>query len=86
MSFLLDTNIFITAKNELPMDVYPSFWRALAQLATQGVFKSIKKVEDEIRRGVIKVAYRYYIRSSRPLMQKARQDTRRLYCYGCKVL
>lgn len=51
MSFLLDTNIFITAKNELPMDVYPSFWRALAQLATQGVFKSIKKVEDEIRRG-----------------------------------
>lgn len=29
MTYLLDTNIFITAKNELPMDVYPSFWQAL---------------------------------------------------------
>lgn len=51
MVYLLDTNIFITAKNELPMDVYPSFWRVLAQLATNGSFKSIKKVEEEIRKG-----------------------------------
>ena len=51
MIYLLDTNIFIAAKNELPMDVYPSFWRALSQLATNGSFKSIKKVEDEIRKG-----------------------------------
>lgn len=51
MTYLLDTNIFITAKNELPMDVYPSFWQALSQLATNGSFKSIKKVEDEIRKG-----------------------------------
>ncbi|MGN0223745.1 MAG: DUF4411 family protein [Muribaculaceae bacterium] len=51
MTYLLDTNIFIAAKNELPMDVYPSFWRALAQLAANGSFKSIKKVEDEIRKG-----------------------------------
>lgn len=51
MTYLLDTNIFITAKNELPMDVYPSFWQALSQLAANGSFKSIKKVEDEIRKG-----------------------------------
>lgn len=51
MKYLLDTNIFITAKNELPMDVYPSFWQALSQLAANGSFKSIKKVEDEIRKG-----------------------------------
>lgn len=51
MTYLLDTNIFITAKNELPMDVYPSFWRALSQLAAEGSFRSIKKVEEEIRRG-----------------------------------
>lgn len=51
MTYLLDTNIFITAKNELPIDVYPSFWQALSQLAANGSFKSIKKVEDEIRKG-----------------------------------
>lgn len=51
MIYLLDTNIFITAKNELPMDVYPSFWRTLSQLGVNGSFKSIKKVEDEIRKG-----------------------------------
>lgn len=51
MTYLLDTNIFITAKNKLPMDVYPSFWQALSQLAANGSFRSIKKVEDEIRKG-----------------------------------
>lgn len=51
MTYLLDTNIFITAKNELPMDVYPSFWQALSELAAKGDFRSIKKVEDEIRKG-----------------------------------
>lgn len=51
MIYLLDTNIFITAKNELPIDVYPSFWQELSQLASNGIFKSIKKVEDEIRKG-----------------------------------
>ena len=51
MTYLLDTNIFITAKNELPMDVYPSFWQALSQLAAKGTFRSIKQVEVEIRKG-----------------------------------
>lgn len=51
MTYLLDTNIFITAKNELPMDVYPSFWQALSQLAAKGSFRSIKQVEVEIRKG-----------------------------------
>lgn len=51
MIYLLDTNIFITAKNELPMDVYHSFWRTLSQLGANGSFRSIKKVEDEIRKG-----------------------------------
>lgn len=51
MKYLLDTNIFITAKNELPLDVYPSFWQTLSRLAAWGEFRSIKKVEDEIRKG-----------------------------------
>ena len=49
--YLLDTNIFITAKIQLPMDIYPSFWKALAQCAQNGNFRSIKKVELEIKRG-----------------------------------
>lgn len=51
MVYLLDTNIFITAKNELPMDVYKSFWRVLSELGQAGSFKSIDKVESEIRKG-----------------------------------
>lgn len=51
MTYLLDTNIFITAKNELPMDVYPSFWRTLSLLADNGCFRSIRKVEEEVRKG-----------------------------------
>lgn len=51
MTYLLDTNIFITAKNELPIDVYPSFWQKLSQLAANGAFRSIKKVEEELRKG-----------------------------------
>lgn len=50
-TYLLDTNIFITAKNELPMDVYPSFWRMISKLAAEDSFRSIKKVEDEIFKG-----------------------------------
>lgn len=51
MIYLLDTNIFITSKNFLPMDVYPSFWGILNELANSGIFKSIKKVEEELRKG-----------------------------------
>lgn len=51
MIYLLDSNIFITAKNNLPLDVYPSFWQAMSKLAHSGQFKSIKRVENELRKG-----------------------------------
>ena len=49
--YLLDTNIFITAKIRLPFDIYPSFWSALSRLANNGFIHSIKRVEEEILKG-----------------------------------
>lgn len=51
MDYLLDSNVLITAKNRLPFDIYPSFWSTLSRLANNGVFHSIKKVEEEILKG-----------------------------------
>ena len=51
MSYLLDTNIFIRSKNEMPMDIYQSFWQKLAELAQEGKFFSSVKVKDEIEKG-----------------------------------
>ncbi len=33
------------------MDIYPSFWKVLSNLANSGEFRSIKKVEEELRKG-----------------------------------
>lgn len=51
MSYLLDTNIFIRSKNELPMDIYQGFWQRLAELAQEGQIFSSVKVKEEIDRG-----------------------------------
>ena len=51
MSYLLDTNIFIRCKNEMPIDIFQGFWQKLAEIAHNGqVFSSIK-VKEEIDRG-----------------------------------
>ena len=51
MSFLLDSNIFIETATRLPIDLYPSFWQALYQLAQDGRVVSCIKVKEEIYRG-----------------------------------
>lgn len=48
MVYLLDTNIFITHKNSTPLDVYPSFWRTLSELAQAGIIRSVGKVKEEL--------------------------------------
>lgn len=35
----------------MPIDIFPSFWNAMSMLAKSGKFRSIKKVEEEIRKG-----------------------------------
>lgn len=51
MPYLLDTNIFIRCKNEMPMDIYHGFWQRLAELAQQGHIHSSVKVKEEINKG-----------------------------------
>ena len=51
MSYLLDTNIFIRSKNEMPMDIFQSFWQCLADLAQNGQIFSSVKVKEEIDKG-----------------------------------
>lgn len=51
MAYLLDTNIFITSKNELPCDVWPSFWKQMAALMQGGKVLTSVKVKEEIERG-----------------------------------
>ncbi|MDR0987938.1 MAG: DUF4411 family protein [Prevotellaceae bacterium] len=51
MKYLLDTNIFIRSKNDMPFDIYLSFWNKIAQLAQSGSFYSSVKVEEEILKG-----------------------------------
>lgn len=51
MSYLLDANIFIRCKNEMPMDIFQGFWQRLAELAQNGQIFSSIKVKEEIDKG-----------------------------------
>lgn len=47
MRFIFDTNIFIRSKNEMPMDLWPTFWLRMKELFNSGeVFVSVKVVEE----------------------------------------
>lgn len=51
MGFLFDTNIFIRSKNEMPSDVWPTFWRQMSVLVNSGDVCSSEKVKEEINNG-----------------------------------
>ncbi len=51
MAYLLDTNIFIESRKNLPMDVWTTFWNKLSELAMSGQVVSSIKVKDEIAKG-----------------------------------
>lgn len=51
MGYLHDTNIFIKSKNELPADVWPTFWLRMSELIKAGLIFSSIKVKEEIARG-----------------------------------
>lgn len=48
MKYLLDSNIFIQSRKQLPMDVWVTFWQRMAELAQNGDVVSCSKVKDEI--------------------------------------
>lgn len=51
MRYIFDTNIFIRSKNEMPMDVWPTFWRKMTQWIQAGTVCSSEEVRKEIGRG-----------------------------------
>jgi hypothetical protein len=52
MKYVLDTNVFITAKNTYyAFDLVPRFWDELVRLAALGTLKSVDAVREEILRG-----------------------------------
>lgn len=49
--YLLDANFFIEAhRTSYPMDVFPSFWEKVKELADAGKIISLDKVKDELYR------------------------------------
>lgn len=51
MKYLFDTNVFIRSKNELPEDIWPTFWMRIAELIRDGKIYTSEKVKEEIERG-----------------------------------
>ena len=51
MKYILDTNVLIRSKNDMPMDLWPTFWAKFTDMAKRGLIYSIHKVKDEIKRG-----------------------------------
>lgn len=48
--YLPDSNIFITSENQIPMDLFPSFWNELGSLLESGVAVLHQTVLDELTR------------------------------------
>lgn len=51
MAYIFDTNIFIRSKNEMPMEVWPTFWQKMAEMINSGQVYSSIKVKAEIDKG-----------------------------------
>ena len=52
MTYLLDANVFIQAKNlHYGMDFCPAFWSWLIEKNKAGIVFSIDKIEDELMAG-----------------------------------
>ncbi len=51
MTYLLDSNIFIQSRKNLPMDIWNTFWHKIIELAQEGFIFTITKVKEEIERG-----------------------------------
>lgn len=51
MAYLIDSNIFIRSKNEMPMNLWPTFWRRMTEMVNSGEIFISTKVKEEIERG-----------------------------------
>ena len=46
MAYIFDTNIFIRSKNEMPMDIWPTFWARSNPLYNQQALNTFANVAD----------------------------------------
>ena len=51
MAYIFDTNIFIRSKNEMPMDIWPTFWAKFKEMVNSGQIFTSVMVKDEIDKG-----------------------------------
>lgn len=51
MAYIFDTNIFIRSKNEMPIDLWPTFWTKVAGMISSGQIFSNVQVKEEIEKG-----------------------------------
>lgn len=51
MAYIFDTNIFIRSKNEMPMDIWPTFWERFREMVNSGEIFTSVTVKDEINKG-----------------------------------
>ena len=51
MAYLFDTNIFIRSKNEMPMELWPTFWGKVSEMISCGNVYSHEAVKEEIKKG-----------------------------------
>lgn len=50
MAYIFDTNIFIRSKNEMPIDLWPTFWTKVAGMIRSGQIFSNIQVKEEIKK------------------------------------
>ena len=51
MAYLIDSNIFIRSMNEMPMNLWPTFWQRMTDMVNSGELFISTKVKEEIERG-----------------------------------
>ena len=49
--YIFDTNIFIRSKNEMPMELWPTFWMKFTNMVNSGQIYTRESVKDEINKG-----------------------------------
>lgn len=51
MKYILDTNVLIRSKNDMPMDLWPTFWAKFNDMVMRGLIYSISQVKAEVEKG-----------------------------------
>ena len=85
MAFIIDTNIFIEAKNEYyAFDIVPSFWPALLDAFQKGQVVTIDAVADEIQRKEDNLAewFNQNVSNDKTFILSAKADEGVVSCYS----